>query len=405
MQIGKDFLRTLTKYTALNGKLNLPMPLSFASKGKLPKKALSGAVMRAAIEPTNNIKQHKLEPFQDYIEHLKRNGTRHIKYIGKQIKKEIKTNKNIDFILKTVIDDYVTILQNYYTYTIENNTDSKIDKEYIFLDMIETSNSLLYGEEKKLLNYIVMGLNKNSLNNSLRNMSVNIYRHTVNNKKEEMRYICTTYHVCRQYPAFTDYLADLISEILKLSESKFEILLELIKTVLKSHEDLFATISQKEDRELMLAKLETFSDDMFAMKEFLAVMRSVITQRFKLVDSGNEKLKKKTKAVRLFIDIIDKALSIEEDIISVDFDITIQALRDWSGGTREVIGDIIKGFVNHVLGMLEHNLSDKTRKEISVLVEVITRDSITYAEIYEDLFKFGSNFEEDNDTDAKLEIV
>lgn len=402
MRAGKEFLRTLNKYSVFGGKL-LPNPLSNASKAELPKQTLTETVMKVTSNSPNNIKQVKLDPLQEYIEHLKKLGTKNINYIGEQIKKYTRPKKNIDIMLKTVIDDYVTMLQSYYLFVTEDKTDSIIDKEYLFLDVMETSNKLLYGEEMKLLDNSIMGLNIYSLNNSFNNMYSKIHRQVLKNKKEEIQYICSTYDVCRLYPGFSDYCAGLIYEILKLPENKSNLFLATLATTLKLNENFFATISEKEDRELILATSQRFTDYTIALRQFLENMRAGISQRFKILHGGDKDLEMRSKALRILIDIIDRALSLDAEIISIDIDIIVHELKAWSSGARETISHIVKEFVNHVIRILDHNLSKNTRKEISVLIELITRSSTTNMEVYQELFKYGSKYVQGNDIDASFD--
>ncbi|CAD0204663.1 unnamed protein product [Chrysodeixis includens] len=399
MKVGKDFLSTLSEQIPFGEKYDLPMPLSFMSRGHLPRKTLGDAVLRAAIEINETNHKMYVSNVNEYVKHLQKKGSTTLKGVANLIKAEISPNMNLTNLVKTMTDDYVTALANYHIYLINDTPETQIDKESTFLDLIEMSNRMLYGEERKLLNDALVQANvKNA--SIVQSLNEKIYKRSVKVKKEEMFHICNTYDVCRIYPAFSDYCADFISEILKLEEDKFKLFLDYILEIVKNHEGFLETLTEKEDRELMSMKLKSYYSDIYGMKEFFAVSRAVMTQRFKTFETSNQKLKMRTKAMRILLDIIDKALSMEDDVLDIDFKTTMSALRSWAGGLRENIQDIFREFANHLIRELEFKFTRTARDEISCLVELVVRGGTEKTDMYQRLFKYGSTYVSNKDLDS-----
>lgn len=404
MRVGKDFLRTLSEQVSFGDKYNLPMPLSFMSRGHLPRKTLGDAVLRAAIEINETNHKMYVNNTNEYVKHLQQKGTITLRAVAHQIKKEISPKMNLSYILEAVTDDYVTMMSNYHTFLMSEAAETQIDKELTFLDLIETSSRMLYAEERKLLNDALGEANKIVNNTSVQALNEKIYKRSVKDKMDEINHICTNYDVCRMYPAFSDYGADFISELLKLNEKKFKLFMDQSIKVIKKHEGFLETLMEKEDRELMCRKLKPYYTDTFGMKEFLAVSRAVMTQRFKLFQTSHQKLKMRTKAMRILLDIIDKALGMEEDVLAIDFETTMAALRSWAGGARHHIHDIFGEFTSHLIRQLEHKLTKTARKEISCLVELVVRGGTEKTDMYQRLFKYGSRYVSNKDFDSDAEL-
>ncbi|KAF9409172.1 hypothetical protein HW555_011389 [Spodoptera exigua] len=88
--------------------------------------------------------------------------------VSKELLKVLNRNQNIanklslpgDFasrdLVRAVNDDYMTRLNNYYNFVTEHNTLVLIEKDYLYLDMVDTYCRLLQNGEEKLLNDIIM---------------------------------------------------------------------------------------------------------------------------------------------------------------------------------------------------------------------------------------------------------
>uniref|UniRef100_A0A2A4JAM5 Uncharacterized protein n=1 Tax=Heliothis virescens TaxID=7102 RepID=A0A2A4JAM5_HELVI len=399
MKVGADFLRTLNQQADFVQRMN--EPFNFKSKGKLPKKVFGSEVIRAFTgnqenqkfrsddkKPTNGSPTSQIH---ECMRHLQKKGNETLHDIGKQIITNLNISMNIDSMLKASSGDYFTTMQNYNKVASKQRYNTTLDREFVYLDMVETSNSLLYSIERKLLNDIISN-QTNVSDTSIKTLNEKIYKHSVLKKKDNIKYICRKFDVCRHYPAFTDYCADLISEILKLTDKKFTAVIEISKRILKENKDFFEKVTENEDRDLIIKKLQYFSTDLFAMKEFFAVLRTVITQRFKAVSTADNTLKKRTLATRILLDIVDKSLSGDEDLLAIDFDNSVSALRSWAGGVRRDIDGIYEDFAKNLFRIMGFNLTKGARKEMKILIQIIMREIEEDDKFVQNLFINGSKY-------------
>nr|XP_021194190.2 uncharacterized protein LOC110379020 [Helicoverpa armigera] len=396
VKVGQDFLKALDDGSAFVKKMNLPF--NFRSKGKLPKKALGSAVMRAIT--ANQNEEHfrtdsNTQPdiqIEECIDHFKKIGNESLHAIGKKIITDLAINMDIGLMLKTASGDYHTSMQNYNDVVSKENIKSTLDREFVYLDVVETSNGLLYSIERKLLNDIIANKTDVLFDNSVEAMNEKIYKHSVQEKKNKVKFICEKYKVCRHYPAFTDYCADLITEILKLTDKKFTAIIEILRIIIKENKGFFEKVMEKEEKYLIIKKLESLSTDLFQMKEFFAVLRGVITQRFKAVSSSEKSLKSRTIATRILLDIVDKALSGDEDLLAIDFDNSVSALRSWEDGVRQNIHGIYEDFAKNLFRIMQFNLTKNARKEMKILIQAIMGKIDEDDKFVQNLFVNGSKY-------------
>lgn len=335
---------------------------------------------------------------EEFMKYLQKSGKDTIERISEQITADLGIKKNITPILIVVTNDYKNMLQNYYDYVQKDLSDE--DRDLVYLDLVETSCRLLFEEEKKLLNDIIMHENNNH-HGSFKKITKELLKRSYIYKREKRRYVCENYKVCKEYPAVSDYGAELISEILMLNDKRVLKLFEILSKILKQKDKIFSRISEKEDRKLIGEKLSGFSTDLFDTKEFLAFVRGIITQRFRPVTSGSEEFKTKIKATRILLDIVDKALNSEDDVIAIDRDNCIKAIKNWAADQRDDIEDILGEFVQNLIVRLNHNLTKNARNEIKILIKAIMRQS---TKDFEHLLKSGSKYLQGKDFHSDVDI-
>lgn len=371
------------------------IPIDVAGKGKLPgvlPQSVEPVIMRAMMrafsrrDDTNNTTTDPLKQFMNY---LQKKGIKKLDIIASLMIVDLNITRNITPMLEVVTNDYLNLMQNYYEFVKKNQNES--ERDLLYLDMVETSCRSLYNEEKKLLNDIIMHENLDAQGENYQKMAHELLRLSKKDRKQVMRYVCETYQVCRTYPAFSDYLADLMSDVIILDDKRFRVILEALSRILQQNEKVFAKFAEKTDIELIGERLRSFPDT-YAVKEFFGVVRSVLKQRYKTVSSGNEEFKAKTKATSIILDIIDKAFTTEDDLIAIDFDNTIQAIRHWSANRRLEIEALLEEFARSMFRRLNHNLTSHARRELKVLIKTVMRGTQDDEGYRRSLFKSGSKY-------------
>lgn len=397
-------------------KPNKPHNIFVRTKGKLPKKFARSSIMRA-----NTVAANRTDDLVKYVDHIKKKGAKTLKDTGKQIIREITLEKNLTEHILNITEDYLATMQNYSEYIAGKKTEIVIDEEFAFLDMVETACRLIYRDQKKILNKAIMSLTTlttdngtivRSLNTTLiaqiQKINQNIYRQNIKTKRSELRYVCFKFDICRYYPAFTDYIADFIVEIRRLPDAKLDTFMNLLKLLLQygTPQSILHTLCAKEYMDEIAEQMKVIFKDVYSIHDSLSVLRSVLTQRFKIIHSPDLKLKMKTNGVRILLDIINKAFEFErDDVIAMEFDTTVQALRKWVADERLFPELLITQLVNNTFKVLEYNLSKIAKQEIAVLIEVIMRGTSKNEEMYKSLFTDGSKYVRGEDFQSDLEIL
>ena len=390
-------------------------PLDIAGKGDLPavipkdvKPMLTNAVMRAFSRRLaflkDNVENKTSDPLKEFTNHLLEKGTKTIKYIATEIVSDLNITINITAMLEVATYDYTNTIENYYEFVKKSQNES--DRDLLYLDMVETSCRLLYHVEKKLLTDIIMHVNYDARSDEYKNMTHKLLKQSKEDRKEIMQYVCDKYQVCRAYPAFTDYFADLVSEIVILDDKRFRVILESLTKTIKQNEKIFANFMEKKDRELIADKLRRIPNT-YAFKDLFFVARSVLNQRYKTIISGSEEFKNTTRSTSIILDIIDKALTSEENVLAIDFDNSVQAIRGWSADKRHDIDKYLDEFVTSFLRRLNHNLTKNARQELKVLIKTIMRGGNTPDDEIQrrSLFKSGSKYVKGKDFHPDVDIM
>ncbi|XP_022815636.1 uncharacterized protein LOC111348928 [Spodoptera litura] len=399
LKLGKEILRVLDRNEYIANNLTLANQIS--SKGKLPSMSnnmVESAAERSRVNIINNKFTMHLEEFTLY---LGKQGEKAIEKMGKQILYDLKlSNKNITSLVNTISNNYVTLLHQYYVFLNQDISVALVENDFLYLDMIDTYCRLLYNGETKLLSDIVM--NNTVELKTIEVINTKISRHIIVEKKEKLNYLCKKYKVCKEYSTFTDRCRDLISQLLLLPEAKFQDFVEIMSDILKKHSDVLEDVAEKKDRKLILLKLKHISSNIFSMKEFLAVLRAVISPKFRSVTTTDKVQRHQTIAARILFEIIDKALNTDDNVLEIDFDNTISSIDQWSNDVTEDV-EALPAFVDITMRIFKYRITKNARKEIKVLITTIlgqeTRDHQTFHYLFTDGSKYvrGGDFNFDVD--------
>ncbi|CAB3238066.1 unnamed protein product [Arctia plantaginis] len=365
----------------------------------------------------NTVGMNKSDKFFEFVNHVKSKGVTTLKSAAKQIFKGMKLQKNFTQQIEIVTDDYKTRIQKYLEHVMGEKAKFTIDEEFVFLDMVETSCRLLYREQKKILNFAITtaklihninetnnSTNKNA-NNELNNFNIShevdvqslsqiIFRQVVMTKREELRHICNKYEICRPYPAFTDYLADFLVEIMKLSDEKLGTFVKALRLLGKTNEDFFNGFIDVDDKETVIVPyFAELLNNLNGFQETLLIIRGLLTQRFKIISSPNLKMKIRTQAVRIILDIINRAFQYEnDDLLAMEFDTVVKSIRSWNNGQRHFPESSVILLFNSIFNVLDYNLSIDAKSEVKVLIETLIRGSSKDEKLYSKLFSEGSKY-------------
>ncbi|KAJ8711574.1 hypothetical protein PYW08_008528 [Mythimna loreyi] len=395
------------------------LPEKLVGKGKLPKllrslETAANPYMRVRVsnetqetiaqmrnQITDSPKQTQKPKLQmsHFLNYLQDMGSRVIREISTEIIKDLNIKNNITSIIAITTNDYKNMLQNYYDYV--KKTESDANRDSLFLDMVETSTRLLFEEEKKLLNDIVMQESQNDHKN-FKKITNELVKRSYLYRRQVMNYLCEEYKVCKEYPVISDYGAEIISEILMLDDIRFVTVLEILSKIFKQNEKIIERFTENEDRRLIMEKLQDSTKDLFTTREYFAMVRAMITQRFKPITTGSTEFKTKIEATRILLDILDKALNVEDDVIIIDIENSLQAIRSWAAHERDDIEKILDEFLKNLIMRLEHNMTKNARKEVKYLITGLLRKQ---TEAFYHLMKVGSKYLKGKDFHPDIDIM
>nr|XP_049693476.1 uncharacterized protein LOC126054007 [Helicoverpa armigera] len=359
-------------------------------------KALEDPEVLQVLKEAQMARQNPSNSEQQVIKDLIRKANRILENMGTQILTDLNIKKNITSILEVVTDDFAMMMQKYYDVINSDRINSNDDKYSIYVDLVDTSGRLLYSEGRAMVEEIISDQNMTSQNKTIELLNEKIFKMSVEGKKEGMKHVCEVYNICKECPMFTDYAANLMSEIIKLSDDKFRKFVDILVSIFKNHEDFFASVIEKEDREFIINELQPLLTDSVALRVYFVTARDVMEQNFNGdLKAEEEKLNIKAKAIRILLEIINKALSSEEDLLTIDLELSLSSLKDMNDEEDKVISRIWEVFLKKIIKILNHNLSRTARTEMSVLIKAIAREVADDDNLVIDVLMRGSRYVED----------
>lgn len=328
----------------------------------------------------------------DFIEYISQRGSKRLVTVSKNIKNILKVEKGTNRRLKLADVEYLQKLKEIVAHALKQNSTTDFDREILLLSIIESSNKLLYSVSRNFLNAVVDGYESALPQDDVRAVTEAIYSDNIRYKKTDFKYICKELKLCRPFPGYSDYFADLTSEILQMSDSRLhKILMNAIKAG-QTKRDFFESVLGV-DLAANIGTLvqNTFGGDVTRARQVMSVFRGVISKRYTWISNKKEELKLKTTAIRVLLDIIDKLYDTDgEEIVAMHFDSTVKALRTWERGMRNDLETILFNVINYSVDTLKHYLDTVSKNEIRILSQTIIYGTYNITPEYDYLFYSGS---------------
>lgn len=376
--------------------------------GKPPKILKMGNTYEMIIESTKKPSNMKIDDkFRLNVKNeLTSKGALRLKILAYYIKNRLESYADVTPILKNATEDYISSVQTYYEFINKKPIMYEIDKEFIVLDMIETTNTLLMNVAKKLLDATIKRISSSTSHIDMLHLVEKIKITVMEEKQDQLRYVCKSLNVCRPFPGFCDHTADLLSELLQLNDGNFMDIINQFNEALSKKNTFFKTITNDNVFDIVSTKLKTSIANTAYMREFVSILRSVITQRHKMFKSESSVIKVNTKAVRILLDVIDKAFEANGDILnSMEIQNTINSYKQWSTGERNDLDLITKKFVYNAVEVLNYGWGKGTKEEVKVLTDVLFAGTTKNKAVHDYLFKKGSNLIHDIEISHHSDMV
>lgn len=328
----------------------------------------------------------------NFITYISQKGSKRLVRVSKNIKNILKVEKGTNRRLKLADVEYLQKLKEIVSYALTHNSTTDFDREILLLSIIESSNKLLYSVSRNFLNVVVDGHGSNLPKDDVRAVTEAIYSDNIKYKKEDFQYICRELKLCRPFPAYSDYFADLTSEILRMSDYKLREVLMKIIVAGQSKRDFFESVLGA-DLAANIGTLvqSTFNGELSYARQVLSVFRGIISKRYTWISNKKYDLKLKTTAIRVLLDIIDKLFDTDgEEIVALHFDSIVKAMRDWELNLRNDLETILFNIINYSVDTLKHYLDTVSRNEIRILSQTIIYGTYNVTPEYDYLFYSGS---------------
>lgn len=308
--------------------------------------------------------------------------------------KYLRFNKDISSILRNGSSEFSTTLDDYIAKHIERIPNVNLDIEFFIVDIMYTANKMLCNFQNKTLNEIMEKYDREIFYPNLQTTFAQLSAKNMEYKKQDMEYICSMYNLCRSYPGFTDYLADLIEGILiLLPRDKMLIITKIVVKFFNVKIHFFKRIMYEDVLNKTAKKLDNLAKNIFNIKELLNVLRTIIRDKHTFAYNDRESSKNITRSIRILLDIIDKVFDNGgNEMIAINFDNLFNGIKNWSDGDRDDIEKLLALFMNYLVDTLNHNFTHNTRKEIKVLTAVVMERPSCDSFVADYLFTKGSKF-------------
>lgn len=337
------------------------------------------------------------------VNHLIFKGNLKLMAQVKYFKTELEYRNDLTKLVYDINKNYSTTLQAYSEDLLNDaNPVNDVDKQFVMLDLIETASQILLNDCRVILNTIQLG---QSLFNKYKSYQAKIiylleslqqFIHEI--KNEEIAYICEQHEISRKFPAYSDFLTDLIKEILIIPDEKLNYLIKDLKLLFNEQYNFIEEVLTDKLTAVVIKKLkEVFNDNLAKVRNTLDELRHILNRRHKMNRSRDEKVVTKTRAVTMLIDIVDKAFDKSDDEMMVIFmDNTSLALKKWAAWENTdqdlAMSRSLGNFVRYFADTIEYSWKLETREEVKVLLEIILTGNATNENVYEYLFTKGSKY-------------
>lgn len=328
----------------------------------------------------------------DFIEYISQRGSKRLVTVSKNIKNILKIEKGTNRRLKLADVEYLQKLKEIVAHALKQNSTTDFDREILLLSIIESSNKLLYSVSRNFLNAVVDGHETILPKDDVQAVTEAIYSDNIKYKKTDFKYICKELKLCRPFPGYTDYFADLTSEVLQMSDNKLrKILVKTIKAGTTKRKFFESVLGSDLAANFGKVVKSNLGGNLTHARQVMSVFRGVISKRYTWISNKKQELKLKTTASRVLLDIIDKLYDTDgEEIVAMHFDSTVKALRDWEGSMRNDLETILFNVINYSVDTLNHYLDTVSKNEIRILSQTIIYGTYNVTPEYDYLFYSGS---------------
>ncbi|CAH2094981.1 unnamed protein product [Euphydryas editha] len=332
---------------------------------------------------------NKME-IKDYRKHLDNKSKLSIVAKITYIKEKLKLNGNTTEFENIAIKNYTSIKNKYFENLHQDKSEiNDLDKELTILDLIITSSKIIHDISENILKTITQAVNIDREKTNI--IKDEFYKQFVVDKKEEFEYVCQTLDVCRRFPAYTDFISDVIKEILNLPNSKINYAVKGLTVLIKEKANILREILGNKLFKLINDKLEAILHDISRVRYFLSTIDKTLNYKYKLAASYS-KNKIRSKAIVILIDIIDKTFENDDnEILGIYFNNILKSLQK-----QHLIEDdiqlLIEDIVRHFVDELKFNWKPYVKEEVRTLAEVILKGKATNDNIYKYLFSKGSKY-------------
>lgn len=275
-------------------------------------------------------------------------------------------------LLKELSELYVKKLRSYFKFMSKKESSIGVEQESIVLDKVDMAGVLQNSLERTLLEE-VLAKNSNVSSSDKYIMTEAIFLFSMRTKQNEMKYICKTMGICRPYPGFSDQLAQILSEVLKLYDVKFQYFIIKAAKLIVNKKLFLKAILRDEIFQYLKEKAANVVDaDMNGMRESISVARSVIIERHRVVNVVDEAVKVRTKAIRIALDIIDTIFDkVGVDEVQMRVEALINGIQDWAANVLTDIEPMLNIFITDTVTNIKYELSAIGRDELKVLADII----------------------------------
>lgn len=288
---------------------------------------------------------------------------------------------------------YTEQFNAYFKKASEIQPKTDLEREFVILDLIESTNHLLLVTAKKLMQ-------------SIHEVSPASYNHLtkledaiMEEKKKALEYVCEIKQVCRYYRGFVDKMGDLINEILILSDTPYSRIINDIIKAIEGKQWFLRKIMTVETRHALQSKLAPRKNHPYYIRELLTTIQRLITQRYRLHRNDTLEMKVKTTAARILLDLIDKVFHTDdEDFFNLEIDTTIASIKEWAEGTTSSKINPLK-IINRIVEMLNYHWGTNTKEDVKVLIELLVLGTTRNQYVYEELFAKGAYNRRDDENE------
>lgn len=344
---------------------------------------------------------NKSDEFIRYLTHIKTRGEIFYKDMAKEILKMIKNDeyvshhnstkderekdtekegntKNVTVNLKYLGINFTDNIQTYFDSLVLLKTHYDIDEEYVFLDILGTASILMRKDLRKVFEDLP-ALNYNTQITNTINKHIKIL------KKEELRYICNQYRVCRPYSLLTDYFERFLDEVLVLPIPKYETVIDFLGAVIQTDEDYEELV----EGALRVAKVvEYFFDTPSRSYEYMQILKSFLIQRNKIVQVKDTALKLRMQSFRTLMELLDGAFycNSSDNFFNV-FNGTLNVVRNFAATENDIDAQTnVMDFISFILKSINYSKDPMDR----VLFQAFITGKVSDQQLYYTLFKDGA---------------